>query len=164
MWAILALALLERNGTLAGSLVIAAAFRFMPAGAFDNFPAIFAEFKISYDVLGFPPCKVCGDKAYIFFGSQFFILHTAVGTIRHNRCCFSLFFHATEGLFQKLAVTVDVLLILVILNNAPVFAGCLYDICHVPPVLSPGFFAVCRIRVSRVLQNGRIHAAVFFGT
>lgn len=66
MWAILALALLERNGTLAGSLVIAAAFRFMPAGAFDNFPAIFAEFKISYDVLGFPPCKVCGDKAYIF--------------------------------------------------------------------------------------------------
>ncbi len=36
MQTILALAFLERNGTLAGSLVIAAAFRFMPAGAFDD--------------------------------------------------------------------------------------------------------------------------------
>ena len=57
----------------------------------------------------------------------------------------------------------EVLLILVILNDASVFAGCLYDICHVPTVLFPGFFAVCRIRVGRVLQNGCVHAAVFFG-
>ena len=97
MGAVLALALLKGNGTLASFLVIAAAFRFMTAGAFDDFPAIFAEFKISHDVLGFPPCKVCGDEAYIFFGSQFFILHTAVGTIRHNRYCFILFLHAVES-------------------------------------------------------------------
>ena len=139
MGAVLALALLKGNGTLASFLVIAAAFRFMTAGAFDDFPAIFAEFKISQDVLGFPSCKVCGDKAYILFGSQFFILRTAVGAIRHNRYCFILFFHAIKSFFQELAVTMDVLLILVILNDAPVFARCLYDICHVPAVLFPGF-------------------------
>ena len=136
----------------------------MPTGASEDFPAIFAEFKISQDVLGFPACKICGDKAHIFFGSHFFILRTAVGAIRHDRYCFGLFFHAIEGLFQELAVTVDVLLILVILNDAPVPAGCLYDICHVPTVLFPGFFAVCRIRVGRVLQDGRVHASVFFGS
>lgn len=160
----LALAPLEGNGTLAGFLIIAAAFRLIPAGAFDDFPAIPAEFKISQDILGFPPYKVCGDKAHIFFGSHFFILRTAVGSIRHNRYCFILLFHAIEGFFQKLAVTVDVLLILVILNDAPVFAGCLYDICHIPTVLFPCFFTLCRIRVCRVLQNGCIHSAVFFDT
>ncbi len=94
MLAILAMALLEGNGTLESFLVLAAAFRFMPAGAFEDFSAIFAEFKISQDILGFTPCKVCGDKVYIFFGSQFFILRTAVGAVRHDRHYFSLFFHA----------------------------------------------------------------------
>ena len=58
MWTVLALAPLEGNDTLAGFLVMAAAFRFMSTGTFEDFPAILAEFKISQDVLGFPACKV----------------------------------------------------------------------------------------------------------
>ena len=64
--------------------------------------------------------------------------------------------------FHELAVAAGILLILVIRDDASGFPCCFHHICRISTVLFPGFLPVCGIRVSRVLEYGRIHPSVFF--
>lgn len=94
-----------------------------------------------------------------FLSGQFLVLFARIGSICNDSHFLFLRFLGRKVFFHELAVTVDVLLILVIRDYRPVFTNRFLEICGKSTIFLPGFFLESRIRVRRILGDSGIHAS-----
>lgn len=109
---------------------------------YPSFCLLFAVptiFKITQNVFGFPPSKVCRNQFDVFLLCQFLVLPACICPVRNYDYRFPVYSFRFQCFLQKLTVTVYILLILIVKHNASIFTGCLCYICHISTILFPRF-------------------------
>ncbi len=161
MGALFTLAAVERGCALAYPGIIATALGFKASGTLFHFCLVLAELEISRDVLCLTVSKVCRHQLYILSGGKPFIGRAGICPVCYYHGRFRVYAFLFKVILKELAVTMGVLPILVVRNDAAIFPCRFPHVCRISSVLLHGFLLVGGIQVGRVLEYGGVHPAVF---
>lgn len=117
-------------------------------GTFQYFCPFLVKHKIHQDIINRLSGKTCIYKLDIFIRRKikFFFL---------RRC-------PLQAVFQKLAVTVSVLFILIIRDDQAIFSNAFFQVGDLYLTFLSGFCPVCGIRVRWILKNSEMETVFLF--
>lgn len=105
--------------------------------------SFFIEFEFSYDIRFFAACKAGRYQLYIFLICKCCIFNSTISPICDNCDCFFLGIHLLQVFFQKLTITMEVLLICIISYYRAIFTdGFISLIMSAPTITLTGVFGL----------------------
>lgn len=120
----------------------------------QQFCSVFIELKICPVITDFRTLKVCGNQRYVLFLRQKTVHHSTVSTIGCEYGMGSIIRLLLDVVFEKLAVTIVILLVLIVNCNAVMIIIChFHDIGDITSVVRTCLLSIGGIRIRRILHD-----------